>query len=83
MALTVLMMRRYIKANGHLTMDGTETKEDLRQALINLRAHTYGECRYPDLGTPIEALIPDPSILTVNTSKKRRVTTVDMSAENL
>lgn len=79
MPATVLMMRRYIKANGHLILEGNETKEELRLALLSLRKHTYAECKRPHFGTPIEALIPDISVLAPPSTKKRVVQTVEIT----
>lgn len=57
--MSVVRMRGIIRANGHLVMDGSETKPELIEALMNLRKHTYDECQRPYLGTPIDALLPD------------------------
>jgi hypothetical protein len=78
-------MRMIIRENGHLIMDGTETKEELRTALLYLRQHTFMVCHKPGIGTPIDALIPDISVLAPSRTKRRNVRTinVDLSDERL
>lgn len=79
-------MRNVIKRNGHLVMTGEETKEELTEALMNLHVyHQARDCHRLYLGTPIEGLISDMSVLVPKSSKKRnaKVTTVDMSGESL
>jgi hypothetical protein len=79
-----IMMERYIKANGHLIMDGTESTNELREALLYLRQHTQMHCMRPELGTPIEAFIPDITALTGNaTGRKRPVQNVVTPDERL
>lgn len=76
-----------IIANGHLIMEGDETTDELRDALIFLSSGH--NCRWPDYGVPIEKLIPDLRVLAKSSSKtgkprkSRTVTNVDISAENL
>jgi hypothetical protein len=77
--ISIQYMRNAIRQNGHLKLTGEETKEDLRTALLYLRQHTYSKCTNPALGTPIEALIPDITVLTPASTRSRNVHTVDMS----
>jgi hypothetical protein len=85
LALTTHYMRMVIRANGHLIMDGSERKEDLRKALLYLRQHTYMKCHRPHLGTPIDSLIPDISVLEEGPIKRKnaRWVNVDLSDERL
>lgn len=85
MPLTKVHMRTIILRNGHLVIDGSESADELREALINLRQHTFMKCSRPNLGTPIDSLIPDVSVLVVKSGKKKnvKITTVDMSDERL
>lgn len=84
MPLTMPYLRRLINANGHLQMDGTETKEELLDAVIWLRFHTYTECANPTVGQSMRALVPDESILyPVPKSSKKRWVNVDMRDEAL
>jgi hypothetical protein len=52
-----------ILRHGHLIVTGAESKDELIEALVNLRKHTYATCHRPWLGSPIESIIPDVSIL--------------------
>jgi hypothetical protein len=80
----VVRMRGIIKANGHLVLEGDETKQELIEALRNLRHHSYTECHRPYLGTPIESLLPDISELEERfTRSPKSVRNVDMSGEKL
>lgn len=63
LALSRYMMTKIIRENGHLVLEGRETTEELRTALIHLRTHFLSECQRRDLGTPIETLIPDITVL--------------------
>lgn len=63
MAMTTPYMRSVIRQNGHLVLEGTESREELRVALLYLRSHTFRECHQPELGTPVEALIPRVELL--------------------
>jgi hypothetical protein len=82
--MSVVRMRGIIRVNGHLVMDGTETKPELLEALLNLRQHTYDKCQRPGLGTPIDALIPDITELAERSMTPRRsVRNVDMSTVKL
>jgi hypothetical protein len=58
-----LQLERFILVNGHLRLEGDETTVELREALLYLRQHTYRQCRYPEFGTPIGAILPDISAL--------------------
>ena len=64
-----------IKRNGHLQVDGTETTEELNEALQYLRAHTINKCYQPQAGIPIESLIPDASVLTVKSTRSKNAKT--------
>lgn len=83
--MTVPYLRAVIAQNGHLVIDGKETKAELIEALLNLRKHTYTVCKAPGKGTPIEALIPDPRVLVEEATKKKFARTVmlDMTHERL
>lgn len=80
-------MQRMIIANGHLVMDGDETTDELRDALIFLS--TGHNCRWPEYGVPIEKLIPDITVLAKSGKKpgrprkSRTVMNVDISDESL
>jgi hypothetical protein len=78
-------MQKIIRLNGHLVLDGDETTEDLRIALIFLSvSHPPEQCKWPEYVVPIDKLIPDISVLQPGKStKSRRVTNVDLSDENL
>jgi hypothetical protein len=76
-------MKVIILRNGHLTLEGDETTEELRTALLNLRKHTYPECHRPGLGTPIESLLPDVSVLAESRTRIRNAQTVATSKERL
>jgi hypothetical protein len=76
-------MKKIILRNGHLTLEGDETTEDLRTALLNLRKHTYSKCHRPGLGTPIESLLPNVSVLAVSRTRTQNVKTVATSKERL
>lgn len=77
------LMRTIILRNGHLQLVGDESAEELREALLNLRKHTYAKCHRPYTGTPIESLLPDISVLTVKSTRRPNVTNVDMRDESL
>jgi hypothetical protein len=83
--MSSVYMRLIIRENGHLLLDGTEKRDDLKEAILNLyRYHRYSQCRRPDLGTPIECLIPEEYAVTEKYSRKRRnVHNVDMSRPRL
>jgi hypothetical protein len=81
--LTALMMERIIRANGHLTLEGTETAAELREAVNHLMGHTYTQCYRQELGEPIDALIPDATVLTVRSGRKKSVTSVAISTGSL
>lgn len=63
MAIDKRQMRSIIKRNGHLIQTGEESIEELREALIHLRRHTLMTCQRIHLGTPIEMLLPDITVL--------------------
>lgn len=75
MALTKAHMKTIIRRNGHLEIVGDESIDELRTALTYLRQHTYQRCVYPEMGTPIEALIPDISVLAVKSIRSRNAKT--------
>jgi hypothetical protein len=79
----IAMMRRIIKAHGHLVLTGEETKADLTEALLNLRKHTYMECHKPYLGEPIEALMPDMAMLAPAKRHRVKRVNIDMTKELL
>jgi hypothetical protein len=69
-------MRNIVRSNGHLVLQGDETKDDLLEALINLRHyHPDNKCRRPQLGTPIQILIPDTATLYLSKAVRRRPVT--------
>jgi hypothetical protein len=61
--MNILYARKLIAQHGHLVMEGDEPKEELMTALIFLRQHTFKHCHRPDIGTPMEKLVPDVSVL--------------------
>jgi hypothetical protein len=70
--------------NGHLVLDGTETKEELTEAIISLLVdHTSDRCHNPDSYIPIERLTSEDALLARQSRKPRNVTTVDISSESL
>lgn len=83
--MTVTYMRAVIRQNGHLVLEGKETKAELLEALRNLRKHTYEMCHRPGLGTPIEALIPDTRALDGSSGRRQNayVVNVDLQSESL
>lgn len=82
--MSVVRMRGLIRVNGHLVMDGTETKAEILEALMNLRKHTYEKCQRPYLGTAIDVLLPDIAELAErSTPIRRNARNVDMSGERL
>lgn len=54
-------MEKLVDMNAHLTREGFETKEDLREALIWLWEHETRDCRlrWAKDCIPVEELIPD------------------------
>jgi hypothetical protein len=84
LSMSVVRMRGIIRVNGHLVMEGNETKQELTEALLNLRKHTYAECQRTGLGTPIDALLPDISELVERAMTPRRTTSnIDMNDKRL
>jgi len=84
LALHKNLMRSIIARNGHLQVVGDETTEELREALYNLRKHTYAKCHHPYTGTPIESLLPDISVLAVRSTRSKSArTVVDIDVANL
>lgn len=60
LAIHISRMKEIIRQNGHLVLEGNETTEELRVALMHLWVtHSSAECHRPDIGIPIEVLIPD------------------------
>lgn len=78
MAIAKSMMKFIIVQNGHLRLEGDETSEELRMALIHLRGHFPAECQKPGLGIPIEKLLPDITVLTP--AKRGRPRSVNTAA---
>lgn len=82
-------MIEIIRLNGHLLLDGDETVQELRDALIFLTDHPSTMCKWPEYAIPIERLIPDITVLRETKKpgpkpgKSRRVVNVDISNENL
>ena len=76
MAIDKRTMVNMIKRNGHLVLEGDESTTDLHTALLYLRQHTYMKCHNPGLGDPMEALIPDPSVLAIRSLRSRNVESV-------
>jgi hypothetical protein len=76
-------MKMLIRKNGHLVIEGGETAEELRLALIFLRGHFQSECQRPELGIPIETLLPDITVLAPNKKARpaRVVQTADISTD--
>jgi hypothetical protein len=72
-----------IRRNGHLVLEGDETTDDLKLALLYLRPHTIDKCRRYDLGVPIETLIPDISVVTAKSIGSRNVKTAAIRGERL
>jgi hypothetical protein len=84
LSMSVVRMRGIIRVNGHLVMEGDESKAELTEALLHLRKHTYDKCQRVGLGTPIDSLLPDIAELTERSmSPRRSVRNVDMSGESL
>jgi hypothetical protein len=84
MSMSVVRMRGIIRVNGHLEMEGDESKAELTEALLHLRKHTYDVCKRPGLGSPIDTLLPDIAELTERAMTPRRTTrNVDMSGSKL
>lgn len=77
-----LMMIRYIQENGHLILEGTETRGDLVTALTYLRTHGADQCR-TGYGIPIEALIPRADALTAKPTRRPRAVSVEITTESL
>lgn len=75
LALNKTHMKTIIRRNGHLHIVGDETADELRTALLYLRQHTLNRCAYPMIGTPIEALIPDISVLNARSTRTRNART--------
>ena len=80
--ITKATAKMIIVRNGHLQLEGDESVDEMREALYNLRKHTYNKCARPMLGTPIEVLLPDISALAP-THKPRNVQRVDATKERL
>jgi hypothetical protein len=85
LAIHIARMKKIIRANGHLVLEGDESTEDLRQALIYLCGHFPIECQRPELGTPIGELIPDITWLAPRKvpPKRRSVKTAAISTDKL
>lgn len=64
--------RMLIMRNSHLVVTGEESKDELIEALRYLCSHTYRTCHKPWMGTPIEAIVPDISILYPKTPARTR-----------
>jgi hypothetical protein len=77
-------MAQILREEGHLIVEGNETREELRDALINLRDHTYTECHMPfGTVTPIELLISDFRVINPGRTKSKYIVNVDISSEGL
>lgn len=84
MALRMQSMQRIIRLNGHLVLDGTETKDELTEAIINLLVdHTSDKCHYPEAYVPIERLTSEDGLLAKQSRKSRNVMNVDIRDESL
>lgn len=59
MAISTLMLRKYLEANGHLVQEGDESRAELIEACHWLFPHTMERCHRPEKGTPICVYIPD------------------------
>lgn len=82
LALSKNTLIKIIRENGHLALEGNEKIGELRIAVIHLRTHFLSECRHSDLGTPIELLVPDITVLAPakRVRPARRVQDVDLPA---
>jgi hypothetical protein len=85
LALRHQTMKMIIRKNGHLVLEGGEKAEELRTALIYLRGHESAECKRLSFGIPIEALMPDITVLAPvkKAPRARRVQTADISTEEM
>lgn len=84
MALNRQGMQAVILANGHLTLDGTETVAELRDALMFLfSGHTSENCHRLQYGIPIEELIANTRAIIPDRMRKPRVRNVAIAGERL
>ena len=85
LAVNKTHMKTIIRRNGHLRLEGDESTDELKDALFFLRAHTYQRCAMPEMGIPIEALLPDISVLVARpmSTRNARTRTVDIRRERL
>ena len=84
MPVRMQTMQRIIRMNGHLILEGDETKEELTEAIISLLVdHTSDRCFSPDEYVPIEKLTSEDALLAKQPRKSRNVTSVDISGESL
>jgi hypothetical protein len=83
LAVTTRRMMAIITANGHLVLEGDETPQELRIALIHLSRHTIEKCMHPEFGAAIETLIPNISVLAPAPTKTRSVKNVAIKGERV
>jgi hypothetical protein len=83
LALTTAKMREIISDNGHLIMEGDEPRDELIDAIFNLRDHLWTDCCLTRNVTPIEVLIPDFRVFNPRHSRKSNAVNVDVPADVL
>jgi hypothetical protein len=71
--MNILLMKKLIRENGHLVLEGDETKDELLEAIVHLRRHTYDHCLNGSMGKSMQVLVPNPDVLY--TPARRRLTT--------
>jgi hypothetical protein len=74
----IIMLRRFVTADGHLVMEGDETSDELREALRNLWNHGPAECQQHGIGIPVQFLIVDKSILVPKKRGPRKKDTLQL-----
>ena len=83
--LSHAMLERYIVANGHLVIEGTETHGELKEALWHLWEHDYSACRLKWPPQPVVAFFPDRSVLKVGRGigpkPRRKPVDIDLTSE--
>lgn len=86
MALVRSQLAMMIRKNGHLILEGDETTDELRTALMYLSVcHGQADCHRPGLGIPIDILLPNTNALVERSPRrppaKKRI--VDIKSERL
>jgi hypothetical protein len=69
--MTKEYMRAIIVENGHLVLEGKESKDELHEAILHLWNHRWENCR-THVGTPIEALVIDIRAFKKGTTGRHR-----------